>query len=415
MAFLGYRQAPSSSISSILGDALEQSLTQSLQNREFNKVYKNNQNLLEGLGIRKDIANPLSRNAPEEIFKFLKQFDGLDIGNPAPTQNPLDLLGQLLSSDKQLTNNQQFQPQQAQNNQQFQPNQQLFEQQPTTNNNAIKQLFDAYPQLQNKISPEQLGQLIQNQVQQQALQGKPQAVIAPKIQSKAQADAERAARIQQLKEATELKKFEAKEELENRKESKKYLAQLNKEAKVAKENDMRLDRMSELIKTGKLSSPLFHNTLKTLSHGLWGVGLDLHFLESPESQEFTKLSSDMIKGIKDIFGERVTNLDVESFLKTIPSLSQSNEGKQRIIRNLKISNQANKLKESTAKKIIKENGNNVPADLELLVEEQVNPKLDALAAKFIKNAEPKQKSKKTEKPIDTIFNGIGLNKLSLLD
>ena len=50
-----------------------------------------------------------------------------------------------------------------------------------------------------------------------------------------------------------------------------------------------------------------------------------------------------------------------------------------------------------------------------IVEEQVNPKLDALAAKFIKNAEPKQKSKKAEEPIDTIFNGTGLNKLSLLD
>lgn len=399
MAFLGYGQAPTN-FTTILGDALENSL----QQRQSNKVIKNNQKLLESLGIRKDIAVPLSAHSNENIFNFLKQYEGFDISNPMQNQNPLQSLLQ------QPQNNQQFQPNQPQNIDQFQPNQQA-----SNIHGMVKQLYNEYPELKGKIGPEQLGQLIQNQVQQQALQGKPQAAQAPKIQSKAQADAERAARIQQLKEATELKKFEAKEELENRKESKKYLAQLNKEAKVAKENDMRLDRMSELIKTGKLSSPLFHNTLKTLSHGLWGVGLDLHFLESPESQEFTKLSSDMIKGIKDIFGARVTNLDVESFLKTIPSLSQSNEGKQRIIRNLKISNQANKLKESTAKKIIKENGNNVPADLELLVEEQVNPKLDALAAKFIKNAEPKQKSKKAEEPIDTIFNGTGLNKLSLLD
>lgn len=403
--FWGYTTRPAQTFGSRLGGDFADVL-QSLAADKAHQVKTNqNKRFLQSLNIRPDIAAALAPQSEENIFKFLNNFEGFDIGNQAQAY-PQNNQQQMAGFTPGMQTNQPNQPEQAPN---------MPQRQPSDVPGMVKQLYTDYPQLRGQISPEQLGQLIQNQSAQQALH--PQASPAPAttgIKTKAAAEAERKARIEQLKEAHDINKINIKEEQEARKESKKYLAQLNKDSKVAKENDMKLDRMLELIDTGKLSSPLFHNSLKTLAHGLWGVGIDLHHLESPESQEFSKLSNDMVKGIKDIFGARVTNLDVESFLKTIPTLSQSNEGKTRIIRNLKISNQANKLKENTAKKIIKENGNLIPADLELLVEEKVNPQLDALAEKFVKNAEPNKKVTKTEEPIDTIFKGTGLNKLSLL-
>lgn len=384
--FWGYTQKPEQTLGTRVGGDIGEVLQGLAHHKSMQVKANNNKQLLQSLGIRPDVAAPLAHQSDENIFNFLKQFEGFDIGAQAP---------QPVQQPQQYNQNQPNYPQEMVQNQ---PQGQIAAK--TTPYNMQKDLINALssnPSLANQISPEQIGQLLQNQAAQQALNplGKqPQAQQQPTgIKTKAAADAERTARAQQLKEQHELSKLDLKEEQEARKESKKVLATLNKEAKAAKENDMKLDRMSELIKTGKLSDPAFHNLLTTAAHGLWGVGLDLHFLESPESQEFTKLSNDMIKGIKDIFGSRVTDLDLKSYAKTLPNLSQSNEGKERIIRNLKISNQANKLKESTAKQIIRSNGNIVPADLELLVEEQVNPKLDALAEKFIHNTEPIKSSK----------------------
>lgn len=368
MAFLGYRQAPSSSISSILGDALEQSLTQSLQNREFNKVYKNNQNLLEGLGIRKDVANPLSRNAPEEIFKFLKQFGGLDIGNPVPTQNPLDVIGQLLSS------NQQFQPQQAQNNQQFQPNQQLLEQQPTNNNNAIKQLFDTYPQLQNKISPEQLGQLIQSQNNNPTVQ-RPRSNIISKGGDLDTKNYEYA--IQR-----DINKFE-----------RPALEQAHKEYVAAEINEKILEREMELVNKGELDNPIFASAIDKLNKGVLGISVDLSSLLSTDSQEFQKLTAQMAENLRTAGAGRVTNLMMENFMKSIPTLMQSDEGKKRVIENYKLFNDIKKSKYLVMRNLIAQNGGKIPenltfsaAELEPQMLERFQPQLQRFEKEYSQSA-----------------------------
>src|SRR5579872_5910578 len=148
MAFLGYEQAPSNFVS-IVGDALENALTK----REQGKVQKRNQQLLEGLGIRRDIAAPLSHQPEEQIFNFLKQFEGFDIGNPQQQMNPQQLLNQ--------QNPAQVAPQQGQNNMQNQPNNAQNTAQNNQNdvNGMLKQLYTDYPELRNQIGPEQLGQL----------------------------------------------------------------------------------------------------------------------------------------------------------------------------------------------------------------------------------------------------------------
>lgn len=62
---------------------------------------------------------------------------------------------------------------------------------------------------------------------------------------------------------------------------------------------------------------------------------------SPEAQEAVKLITDNIKGAKDSFGARVTNFDAATYLKTLPSLLNTAEGRRRVLRDLKLINQLN--------------------------------------------------------------------------
>lgn len=161
-----------------------------------------------------------------------------------------------------------------------------------------------------------------------------------------------------------------------------YFKEIQQKAKGAKESNVRLDRMEELIQSGKLNSPQFSGLLKTLKHGVWGVGLDLTGTLSPESQEFEKISGDFVKNAKDVFGNRITDTDLKSFLATIPNLSQSNEGKAAVIRNLKLMNRAAEVREKAARDLYRKYKGKLPLDFESQVEDSAKPDLDAIAAEF---------------------------------
>jgi hypothetical protein len=165
-----------------------------------------------------------------------------------------------------------------------------------------------------------------------------------------------------------------------------YIQEVQKKANSAKENDMRLNRMEKLIDSGKLNNPQFASALKTIKSGIGGifghVGLDLEGLLSPESQEFNKLSADFVKSAKDIFGSRLTDTDLRTFLQTVPTLSQTNEGKKSVINNLKIMNKAAELKAKAARQLLKQYKGNIPLDFESEVDDLIKPELDALSEQF---------------------------------
>ena len=150
---------------------------------------------------------------------------------------------------------------------------------------------------------------------------------------------------------------------------------IQSKAKGAKENDIRLARMEKLIESGKLNNPTFASALKTLKHGVFGLGIDLENLLSTESQEFNKLSADFIKNAKDIFGGRVTDTDLRAFLATVPNLSQTNQGKLSVINNLRLLNEGAELREKAARQLLKKYGNKPPLDFEAQIEDLIKPQL----------------------------------------
>ncbi|CDK30836.1 hypothetical protein [Candidatus Babela massiliensis] len=123
-------------------------------------------------------------------------------------------------------------------------------------------------------------------------------------------------------------------------------------AKNADENNKRLDRMEKILAKGNLGTPIFNATIKKLSKGIFGFGIDLSSLMTADAQEFEKLSAQFASGAKEVFPGRVTNLDLESYMKQIPNLSQSAAGIQRIINSMRTANKAALLRKDTMIQLI---------------------------------------------------------------
>lgn len=180
-------------------------------------------------------------------------------------------------------------------------------------------------------------------------------------------------------------KLSAKEQQEVDKETKPVYDEISKAAKGAKESDIRLDRMQELINRGNLTKPGWVSLVDTLGKGIAGFGIDLSWALHPDTQEFKKLSTDFLKNAKDYFGARLTDTDLKTFLQTIPNAAQTNEAKIRVIDNLKAFNKISLLKKKAADDIIKQNGGKRPRNLDQLVDEATSSQVDKIAQDFKKN------------------------------
>jgi len=157
-----------------------------------------------------------------------------------------------------------------------------------------------------------------------------------------------------------------------------YREKVLSEYEASKKTINQLERMEALDKQNKLTKPL----MAKLSESM---GIPLSVLSNPASEEYQKLSQDLMSNITKTFGNRILQVEVENFLKTIPTLLNSQEGRQRIVKNMKMLLEPQKLAYEAYKDIRKEGGR-TPIDLHERVLERMEPKLDKLAEDFKKNA-----------------------------
>lgn len=121
------------------------------------------------------------------------------------------------------------------------------------------------------------------------------------------------------------------------KQSEKY-GELSDRASKYQQEQMRLQRLQELNENNVLPKGLGR-----LNVNLKSGELILPFASSPDSQEFVKIVNDFLAGAKDTFGARVTNFEVNRFLRRLPSLLNTEEGRRRVLRQMEIINQLNSL------------------------------------------------------------------------
>jgi hypothetical protein len=177
-------------------------------------------------------------------------------------------------------------------------------------------------------------------------------------------------------------RFERQKSIESYKISKDMREKIIEEGKSAKSNLQDLERMEDLNQTGKLDTPGYVEFLKS-------TGLDIPALMNPESEEFQKIAQTFMRDAKKYFGGRVSNFEIEQFLKTIPSLSQSPEGRNRVIANLRRMNKGAVLYSKELKDLVKENKDYLPLDYLEQLDDRIEPKAEQLAKEFKKDLEKK--------------------------
>jgi len=239
----------------------------------------------------------------------------------------------------------------------------------------------ASPEISSQLTPDQLTDA-QQQLEQMRKQvaSYPQAAPAKEPLIKPGLNERQATELaklglEQKKLAREDKAAAEKERRAAFKETKAERKAIIEEARDARESIRDLDRMEELEKEGKLDTPGYTEFLKR-------SGLDVPALMEPGSEEFNKIAANFQRAAKSYFGGRVSNYEVEQFLKTIPSLSQSPEGRKRVIANLKYMNRGKLDTLDAYKKVLEKNKGVPPLDLLEQIEDQLEPRREKLAEKF---------------------------------
>ena len=172
---------------------------------------------------------------------------------------------------------------------------------------------------------------------------------------------------------------------EGRKSSQKTVTDIVNSEKASRDNLATLNRIEELDKKGNVQGI----TGQLLSK----VGLGR--FRNADTQELEKLSQQFLNNLKNVFGSRPTNLDVTNYLKSIPTLANSPAGRARVIKNLRLYNEAAQLRGQALRDILKENKGRPPNNLDLVIEDRIGTQLDQLAGQISDSGSADQEQSQT--------------------
>jgi hypothetical protein len=130
------------------------------------------------------------------------------------------------------------------------------------------------------------------------------------------------------------------------------LVMKNSEALHGLENEsMSIGLLQELDASGKVGEGV-HNLNINPKTG----DLIIPKLATAEEQLFVKTVNDFTVKAKDSFGARVTNFELDRFMQRLPTLANSQEGRQLIMRQMQIVNQINQLEKKELQKVFDQYG-----------------------------------------------------------
>ena len=178
------------------------------------------------------------------------------------------------------------------------------------------------------------------------------------------------------------KKESGRSEIEALKYNKPYREKVREDYKNYQDTITHIDRMEKLNESDKLTPSGIVNILDIFG-GCSGIKIPLTVLNNPDSEEYAKLVQDLTKNIRSYYGARISNLELENFLKTLPTLQNTQEGRRRIMKNMRVMLAPKQIEYETLNEVRKEyRGKKLPLDIDEIVNERMQPKLDKLAKDF---------------------------------
>ena len=122
---------------------------------------------------------------------------------------------------------------------------------------------------------------------------------------------------------------------EFRKSNEPIFREAQSKTKAAKSEKASLKILDDLNNSGKLPSGMGSIIIDPHTGGIRPTA-QLAGLANPETERFVKTVQDFTTKAKDTFGSRVTNFDLANFMKRLPSLLNTPEGRRQIIRQMEI-------------------------------------------------------------------------------
>jgi len=155
-------------------------------------------------------------------------------------------------------------------------------------------------------------------------------------------------------------------------ETKALRADLQAKDKSARE---RLRDLDELERLSDVDTPGYVEFLKR-------SGFDIPALMNPDSEVFQKITQNFTRDMRARYGGKVSNQEMEQFLKTIPSLSMSPAGRNSIINVMKFNARADIAYNDAKREVLAANKGLPPLDLADQVEDKVAKRIDVLSRKL---------------------------------
>lgn len=141
-----------------------------------------------------------------------------------------------------------------------------------------------------------------------------------------------------------------------------------------------IELLQNLNESGKLPTGL-----KKVNIGIQSGNLIIPGIANAETTQYVKTLQKFLRGLKDTFGARITNLDVDQYIQGLPKLSNSEEGRRAVLRQMQIANQINQLYYSVQKDIINKYGNKLTnSQIQTLIEEEIADKIIPLEEEYRK-------------------------------
>lgn len=357
----GFAQSLGGGIGAGLNALAEHKLNEILKARQIDEQSK----FWKGLGVPDDMARAISTQPPDVQKYLLDRLEGASLGGQQqevsqPSANPIE---RAYSNDMQ-------QPQQQPSYQDMFGSQEAV---PSYRDFSgilsqmapQQQQMSASPMMQqpqqNIASP-----MMQQGVQQVGATAPRGPIIGPSSQER---------RHREILEEKRLNRM-SKEQRENWKDTEKFREEVRKNGDSGKEELFLTDALKDIEKTGNLNEQAMIGLLQS-------AGLnDVPGLKSSDTEYFEKVTANFVKGAKAAFGGNVAVREMDAFLKTVPNLMQSPEGRKKIYAVMDYFARAKVEKNKVMNQIIKEHNGNAPRDLATEVEDRFEPKQKQLTEKF---------------------------------
>jgi hypothetical protein len=159
-----------------------------------------------------------------------------------------------------------------------------------------------------------------------------------------------------------------------------YYEEMQKDHEASRTTLNDLGRLTNLINKGDVVNPTEDHMYRWAARTL---KVNLKDLRGADTEEFEKIVAGFIKNAKNWFGSRVTNYDLESFLKTLPGLTNTHEGKMRLIGSMKAAALAQQIRYDAFRDLMRLNNDHLPPYAKMKVDEMTNDAIEALSKQFI--------------------------------